>query len=56
MERIEVTLCSTCEHCPTVEIDDGGVRIGEDANLVKLSHAEWNELVVKVLAGELKAV
>ncbi len=56
MERMTVTLCSACEHCPSVEIDDRGVRIGEDANMVNLSHAEWNELVRKVLDGELTAV
>jgi len=55
MEAIKVTLCGACEQCPTVEIDDEEVRIGEDTNLVKLSHMEWNELVRKVLIGELRA-
>jgi hypothetical protein len=56
METIRVTLCGACEQCPTVEIGDAGVRIGEDTNLVKLSHTEWNDLVRKVLSGELKPV
>ena len=30
-----------------------GVTIGEDANTVRLSHAEWNELVRLIKCGEL---
>jgi hypothetical protein len=56
MEPIKVTLCSACEHCPAVEIDDQSVRIGEDDNTVKLTHAEWNELVAAVQRGELTSV
>ena len=42
MEPIKVSLC---EECPEVEITDQGESIGEDENIVRLSHAEWNELV-----------
>jgi len=42
--------------CPEVEITDQGVIIGEDANTVRLSHAEWNELVRLVKSGELREV
>ena len=56
MEPIKVTLCTACEHCPSVEIDDQNVRIGEDDNIVTLTHAEWNELVACVQRGELKSV
>lgn len=56
MKPIKVTLCSECEHCPSVEIDDKGVRIGEEHNTVTLTHAEWNGLVVRVQRGELKPV
>jgi hypothetical protein len=45
MEPVKFTLCTECEQCPEVEITDQGVTIGEDANTVRLSHAEWNELV-----------
>ena len=45
MEPIKFTLCPECEHCPEVEITGEGVRIGEDENTVRLSHAEWNRLV-----------
>lgn len=56
MEPIEVTLCPACTACPEVEIDDNGVIIGEDANIVRLSHAEWNELVRLIRSGELSQV
>ena len=38
------------------EISDQGVTIGEDANIVRLSHVEWNELIGLIKAGELRAV
>lgn len=56
MEPIKVSLCPACSECPEVEITDQGVRIGEDANTVRLSHAEWNELVRLVRSGELREV
>jgi hypothetical protein len=39
--------------CPTVEITDQEVRIGEAGNLVKLTLTEWNILVQAIKAGEL---
>jgi len=56
MESIKVTLCDSCEHCPSVEINDNGVTIGEAANTVKLTHTEWNDLVSRVRSGELREV
>jgi hypothetical protein len=56
MEPMKVTLCADCEHCSSVEIDDKCVRIGEEHNLVTLSHAEWNDLVARVKLGELRLV
>ena len=56
MERKKFTLCALCEACPEVEITDQGVTIGEEANVVRLSHAEWNELVRLVRSGELREV
>ena len=53
MEPIKITLCPLCTECPEVEITDRGVSIGEDANTVRLSHAEWNELVRLIKSGEL---
>jgi hypothetical protein len=46
-------LCPAFTACPEVEIAEQGVTIGEVANTVRLSHAEWNELVRLVKSGEL---
>jgi len=56
MEPIKFTLCPHCTLCPEVEITDRGVTIGEDANTVRLSHAEWNELVALIKRGDLREV
>jgi len=56
MEPIKFTLCPHCTECPEVEITDQGVKIGEDKNIVRLSHAEWNELVRLIRFGDLKEV
>ena len=56
MEPIKVTLCPNCTECPEVEISDQGVTIGEEENTVRLTHAEWNELVAAVRRGELRQV
>jgi hypothetical protein len=56
MEPVKVSLCEHCDECPEVEITDQGVTIGEDANSVRLSYAEWNELVRLIKSGELHEV
>lgn len=56
MESIKVTLCPACGDCPSVEIAEDGVTIGEDRNIVRLTHAEWNDLVARVKRGELREV
>jgi hypothetical protein len=56
MEPIKVTLCPDSGHCPSVEIDEKGVRIGEHNNTVILSHAAWNDLVARIRIGELKSI
>jgi hypothetical protein len=56
MEPIKFSLCPHCTECPEVEITDDAVTIGEDANTVRLSHAEWNELVGLILRGQLGEV
>ena len=56
MEKITASLCPACGACPEVVIDTGGVRIGEADNMVRLSHAEWNQLVELVCSGRLPAV
>jgi hypothetical protein len=47
------SLCPACSACPTVEIDDHEVRIGEGDNIVKLTPAEWNVLVKAIKADQL---
>jgi hypothetical protein len=56
MEPIKLSLCPECDACPKVTIDADSVRIGEDENIVRLSHAEWNRLVGLVRTGTLAAV
>ena len=56
MEPIKFTLCPLCTECPDVEITDQGVKIGENENAVRLSHAEWNELVRLIKRGDLSEV
>ena len=51
-----ISLCPGCDACPSVEVDEHEVRIGEEGNLVKLTSAEWNVLVQAIKAGELKEV
>jgi hypothetical protein len=53
MEPKKFSLCALCTACPEVVITDEGVTIGDDANTVRLSHAEWNGLVRLVKSGEL---
>ena len=56
MEPIKVTLCPVCGACPAVEITDQGVTIGEGENTVRLTYAEWNDLVARIRRGELSEV
>jgi hypothetical protein len=56
MEPITFSLCPECEACPEVAMVADGVRIGEDDNIVRLSHAEWNQLVRLVQSGKLTTV
>jgi hypothetical protein len=42
--------------CPSVEITDRGVTIGEDGNSVTLTHVEWNDLVARIKRGELREI
>ena len=51
-----ISLCPACDACPSVEIDEQEVRIGETGNQVKLTPAEWNVLVQTIKAGALTEV
>lgn len=48
-----ITLCPACGACPTIEVYDETVRVGEEGNRVTLKKAEWNDLVDKIARGEL---
>ena len=56
MDPVRFTLCPLCTECPEVVITDQEVTIGEDANTVRLSHAQWNELVTLIKRGDLHEV
>jgi len=56
MKPVRFTLCPLCTECPEVVITDQQVTIGEDANMVRLSHAEWNELVALIKRGDLREI
>ena len=56
MDRITVSLCPNCIHCPEVVIEGGEVRIGEDANIAVLKVEEWNVLVDLIQSGQLGRV
>jgi transcription initiation factor IIF auxiliary subunit len=53
VERIAVSLCPNCIHCPEVVIEGETVCIGEDENIVVLKTSEWNALVDAVQSGQL---
>lgn len=53
---MKVVLCTECENCPEVELTPSAVKIGEEGNLVLLTHKEWNLLVDLIQSGELKKV
>lgn len=54
--KFQVSLCPACGACPTVDLYDTEVRIGETGNQVRLTREEWNGLVEKIRSGELKEV
>ncbi len=45
--------CGVCGACPAVEMTADGVTIGEEQNSIRLTHAQWNDLVVRIRNGEL---
>ena len=51
-----ISLCPACTACPTVEVDDYEVRIGESGNLVRLTPTEWNVLVRAIKTDDLDVV
>jgi len=54
--EVRVSLCPDCDRCPEVVVTDEAVLIGEDENIVRLAHDEWNELVKAIERGDLTVV
>ena len=52
MDKIAVSLCPHCDHCPEVVFEGDQVRIGEDANTAVLKKDEWNVLVDLIRSGQ----
>jgi hypothetical protein len=46
-------VCETVKDCPAVEILDDCVMIGEDDNMVTLTHEQFNILKEKVKNNEI---
>jgi hypothetical protein len=52
---MKVYICNkSC--CPAVETVGDEILIGEGANTVRLKKNEWNNLVQKILSGELHSI
>ena len=51
-----ITLCPACGACPTIELYEDTVRIGEEGNHITLNKTAWNDLVDKIKRGELGKV
>ena len=49
-------LCPACGACPTIDVYEHEVRIGEPGEQVRLTKDQWNALVEKVRKGELSTV
>jgi len=49
-------LCPACGACPTIDVYQEEVRIGEPGEQVKLTKDQWNALVEKIRGGELTAL
>ena len=56
MEKLAVSLCPNCIHCPEVVIENDQIAIGEADNTVRLKKDEWNVLVDLIRSGQLGRV
>lgn len=52
-DTMKVYLCGEKGCCPSVDVTDSGVTIGEDDNTCTLTHDQFNSLKQKIKAGEL---
>jgi len=51
-----LSLCVACGACPSVELYEDSVRIGEDESWVTLKREEWNALVEAIRQGTLSTL
>jgi hypothetical protein len=51
----KINLCGS-GHCPSVELHNNKVLIGEDKNTVVLTKEQWNSLVEKTRSGDLDKI
>lgn len=51
--RTSVILCPACGACPTIDVYEDRVRIGEPGAQVQLTKEAWNALIEKIQHGEL---
>ena len=56
MEKLVMSLCPSCSHCPEVAVEGDTVRIGEASNVAVLKKDEWNVLVSLIQSGRLGAL
>ena len=56
MEKLVMSLCPSCSHCPEVAIEGDTVSIGEAPNITVLKKDEWNVLVSLIQSGQLGAL
>lgn len=50
---MKVYLCGEKGCCPSVDVTDSGVTIGEGGNTCTLTHEQFDSLKQKIKAGDL---
>ena len=50
---MKVYLCGDKGCCPSVEVTEEWVTIGEAENTCKMTREEWNDLKTKIRTGEI---
>ncbi len=52
----KIYLCENGKCCPSVELHEDKVLIGEDNNITELTKEEWNNLVENIQTGKLTKI
>jgi len=53
MDKVVMSLCPNCEHCPEVVIDGDSISIGEAPNIAVRKKDEWDILVDLIQSGQI---